>query len=167
MATQLGLADSPIAITIDVKYDDVIVDAWGQEVPIDVQMFGTEARISMTLVHFDPSVLRACIALSMGFPSAEGQVARAGTLMGGNQPRFTPGNNFIGLNIASPVAGLPWRFYQTWLTGPSVDWPLGTKRSLVRLNWRAIPYPPGTPPDPYNGGFGSLNVPLYDHVLDT
>lgn len=162
-ATELGLADSPIVISINMKYDDVIVDAWGEQVPADVQTFLTDVNITMRLVHFDQAVLRECIGLSMGVQAGnEGQLPHAGQLLGNGNARFVNGNNYVSLNLTSPILGLPWRFYNTYLVGNTPRWPLGTKRSLIDLTWRAIPYIA----DPYQSGSGASGQTLWDHVLD-
>lgn len=170
--TELGLADSSIRITPNFRYDDIKVDAWG-EIPPEVQFMLSDVMITMTLVHFDRSVLATCLQLSQGGAPSEGQMARAGQRLGNNQPRFGPatgspptgnnaGNNYIGLNLSSPVAGQPWRFYYTYLTGPPMEFPLGAERSVVTLHWRAIPYTQ----DPYQGGLGAYGQYLWDHTLD-
>lgn len=160
--SELGLAESPIRVTLDSRYLDVQVDAWGGEIPIDVQNRLSAINVSMSLVHFDPAVLEACVEESMG-ASTFGVLARAGNLMGGNAPRFNPLNHYIGLNLASPVGLRPWRFYFAYLVGPPMDWPLGTERSVVTLNWRAVPYTQ----DPWNGGLGASGYVLFDRTLDT
>ncbi len=159
---QLGLCDSPIELSPDFNHLDVIVDAWGRA-PADIQFMNATFGVRMTLVHFDPTVLAACVSLAMGGVQAFGQTARAGTLMGGQNARFAPGNNYIGLNLTSPVAALPWCFYYSYLDRPPFVWPIGTERSLVTLNWRIVPFTP----DPWQGGFGALNNPLWGNVLDS
>ena len=83
--------------------------------------------------------------------------------MGGNVARFAAGNNFIGLNLTSPVASKPWRFYFAYLVAPPATFPLGTEKSIIGLQWRAIPFTV----DPWQGGSGALGQILWDHVLDT
>ncbi len=169
---QLGLCDSPIRITLNTRYLDIITDSWGPQLPVDVQYFLSDALIQMTLVHFDPTILAVCINESQASVPFVGFVGRAGTRMGNNRARFAVGNSFIGLNIASPVQGTPWRFYYAYLVGPPFTWPLGTERSLVTLNWRAIAYTN----DPWGGGTaqpngaagtGSYQAVLFDNTLDT
>ena len=162
--SQLGLCEGPVVVTLNFVTDDIIVDAWGPQIPMDVQTFLADAQISMTLIHFDRTVLDTCIDLSMGGPAVVGTTVRAGTRMGAGLARFAVGNNYIGLNIASPVAGKPWRFFYTYLTGnPPVSFPLGTKRSAVQLNWRAILYVS----DPWNGGLGATGAQLWDYSADS
>lgn len=162
--TQLGLTDPQgiVTITLNYNHDDILVDAFGPNVPMDEQVFLSDAEITMTLVHFDEAVLEECLRLSLAAP-VFGQLSRAGTRMGANNARFAVGNSYIGLNIASPVAAKPWRFLTAYLTGPPVSWPLGTKRSLVSLKWRAVPYVQ----DPWGGGTGSQGVVLFDRTADT
>lgn len=169
---QLGLCEGPIVCSPSFIHDDMMVDAWG-EMPADVQFMGATMDIRMTLIQFDKTILNICVALSAGGVPAEGQVARAGQRMGNNMARFAApqvnpatgynaGNNYIGLNINSPVYGLPWRFIYTYLTQKPFEFPLGAKRSGVILNWRAICYVQ----DPYQGGLGSYGQTLYDHLTD-
>lgn len=161
---QLGLSDDRIRVSFQTKHRDLTVDAWG-EAPPDVQWKNTTGTVSMTLIHFDPTVLEACLLES--FAGNGTGLGRAGQRMGNNQPRFGPGgaggNHYIGLNIVSPVAAVPWRFYFAYLAEQPLEWPLGTEKSIVQLNWRIIPYTQ----DPYGNGLGSSNTPFYDHTLDT
>ena len=172
--TQLGLTDSPIVVTPNFKHKDINVNAWGSdEVPTDLQSFMSDCNVRMTLVHFDPNVLVECSQLSLNANpgSAFGTMPRTGLTMGGNAARFGVGNNYIGLNILSPIAGVPWRFLYAYLTGPPFTWPLGTERSLVTLNWRAIcytndPFGGGTAQPGTVAGTGSQGAILWDNTLD-
>ena len=163
----LGLSEDAIQVTEQYNRDDIAVDAYGNTNgvnPPDQQIFGAQAFIRMRLVHYDPLVLQECIRISIGGAGAlEGELSRAGTLMGGGVALLAAGNNFITVTILSPVGGIPWRFFACELHGNPVVYPLGTKRSVVELNWRAIAYSI----DPWNGGTGSLGVPLYDHTAQT
>lgn len=164
---QLGLTDGPIRLTFESRYLEIQVDAWGGEIPAEIQYKLSAVQISMNLVHFDRDVLDVCLLESMGGAPTLGTTGRAGARMGNGLPRFAAGgvlgNHFIGLNITSPVAAKPWRFFYTYLVGPPMEFPLGTERSIVTLNWRAIPYAV----DPYNGGLGAFGSPLFDYTLDT
>ena len=82
--------------------------------------------------------------------------------MGGGNPLYSAGNSYIALGILSPVGNIPWRFYASYLTGNPITYPLGTEKSLVQMNWRAIPYAQ----DPWGGGTGAQGVILYDHGTD-
>lgn len=160
--TQLGLADSPIQISMNFVHEDIPVDAWGRRVPPETQFMLAECDVRMTLIHYDPGVLDECLRLSMAGAPSVGQLPRAGTRMGGGQPRFASGNNFIGLNILSPVAMKPWRFFFSYLAQTPMTYPLGTERSIVSLNWRVIPYTQ----DPWNDGSGAQGTTLWDYSTD-
>ncbi len=161
--TPLGLTveEGVPNITPQIFHDECLVDAWG-DAPVDVQLRLGTVNIRMTLVFFDPAILEECWRLSMGGPTVVGEVARAGWRMGGGFIRFAPANNYIGLNLYSPIAGRPYRFFFTYLTEQPIVWPVGTKRSMVQLNWKAIPYIL----DPWNAGVGAANYPIWDRVLD-
>lgn len=163
--SELGLTTDQIRVTPVFRTRDIDVNAWG-DVPPEIQFKLAEVRISMTLVHFDYDVLNACLTESMAGAPALGQLPMAGARMGNNKARFGAnpnGNHYIGLNLTSPVGGRPWCFLYSMLTNPPVDIPLGTDRTAVVCNWRAIPYTQ----DPWNGGNGSYGVALWTHVLDT
>ena len=161
--SELGLAEGPVSVTIDLRHLDINLDAWGNQIPADVQVMIAAANISMGLIHMDRSNLDECLRLSMGGPTSIGMVSRAGTRMGANTARFAAGWKYVSLNTYSPVAGKPWRFYNAYLTGPPMVFPLGTEKSVSVLNWRAIPYTT----DPWQGGAGAANQILWDHTLDS
>lgn len=158
---ELGLSVGPIRVVENIYHEPLNVDAWGRGTA-DVQTMLADATISMTLVHFDPTILRACIAESKA-GAFTGSPGRAGIRLGGGGARFGATNFLIGLNIASPQAGLPWRFYFCYLSGPPYEWPLATQRSQVSVNWRAIPYTQ----DPWGAGTGAASSLIYDNTLDT
>lgn len=160
---ELGLAADPITVTLDFRHRDINVDAWGGEVPADVQVMLAGASVSMNLIHLDRDILDVCLRESQGGSSAIGRLKRAGARMGNNAARFAATNHYIGLNLTSPVQSKPWRFYFSYLTGPPVTVPLGTEKSVYQLNWRIIPYTR----DPYNSASGAEDFQLYDHTLDT
>ena len=153
---QLGLAEKQIQIAPSWRHEDLIVDAWGMK-PVDVQWMMSDVRITMDLIHFDSVVLSACITEAMGgILLTEGQVNRAGQRMGNNLPQYSTsaipsqGNHYISLNILTPAIGeaLNWWFPYCYLSEPPFTFPLGTEKSVVRLNWRAIIYTT----DPWGGG---------------
>lgn len=181
--TQLGLSDGPIPLSFQFKHEDINVDAWGgKNVAAEVQTMLSEINIRMTLMHWDRSVLAACVEESMGGTGVEGTLVRAGTRLGGavgggpGNARFAVGNHFLGLNIQCPVANsnFPgfghWRFYFAYLSQSPLEFPLGTEKSAIQLNWRVIPYTR----DPWGGldagtavGTGAQGYVLFDHQLDT
>lgn len=162
--TQLGLTDPSgvVTITFNNYHDDILVDTFGPNTPMDEQIFLTDANITMTLVQFDEAVLEVCQTEAMGGVGF-GTLGHAGTRLGGGNVRFAANNHYIGLNLSSPIAGKPYRFYFAYLAGTPIRWPLGTKRSLVELNWRAIAYTT----DPWNAGLGAFGQVLFDRTLDT
>jgi hypothetical protein len=160
--TQLGLAADAISVTPHFMHSDINVDAWGQA-PADVQWMLAEVTISMNLIHVDRSVLDECLRLSMGNAPFIGTLGRAGQRLGNNSARFAIGNSFIGLNITSPVAGKPWRFFYAYLADNPVEIPCGVEKAIFRCNWRAIPFTQ----DPYGAGLGAFGSVLWDYTLDT
>ena len=159
--SELGLSVDPIQVSLNFNFEQVVANAWGRA-PFEVQWMGAIAQVSMNLVHFDRTLLDACLQQSMGGGGAIGQVGRAGARMGNNAARFAAGYKFIGLNIFSPVAGKHWRFYHTYLSETPMQFPLGVERSVVQLNWTAVPYTT----DPWGGGTGANNAVLWDHNQD-
>ena len=164
IATLLDLGTSEDQVTWSPRFyhDPVIVGGtYGPSVPVDFQFMLADAIITMNLVYYDQAILEACIQESCAGGSAVGTMPRAGTLMGGQIARFTSGNHFIGLNLTSPVESKPYRFLAAYLTGQPLNYPIGPKRSVVQLNWHAIPYPEG------NIFSGSAGIKLWDNTLDT
>lgn len=161
--SELGLSPGPINVTFDFRHRDINVDAWGGEIPADVQGMLAAVNINMPLIHIDYDILNACMRESMCGSSATGTLVRAGTRMGGNAARFAAGNHYIGVNILSPIIARPYRFLFSYLTGPPVVIPLGTEKSVFQLNWRVIPYTQ----DPWGNGSGATGQVLWDNNLDT
>lgn len=169
--TELGLSEGPIRVSLDFRHEPINVDAWGSQIPPELQAMLAGCSVQMNLINIDRSVLDVCIQLSMAGAPAIGALPSAGQLMGNNQDRFAPslvspatgqlaGNNYIGLNLSSPVAGKPWRFFYSYLTNPDTN--LGTEKSLWNLNWAVIPYNVNL----YNGGLGSYGQLLWDYIGD-
>lgn len=171
--SQLGLTEDSVQVTYTYRFQDIKVNAWGNMgPPPEEQCFLAEVNVSMNLVHFDEAVLKECVRLSLAGAPVEGQMPRTGALMGGQAARFAVGNNYIGLNLTSPVAGNPYRFYYARLANNPFSVPMGTERQVATLNWRVIPYTN----DPWGGGTaqpntvagtGSLGALLWDRVLDS
>jgi hypothetical protein len=159
--TELGLAESQLRISIKPKTKNVNVEAWG-EAPVDVQRMNSVAAVSMNLIHYDKAILKECIRLAMG-GAAYGQVSRAGALLGGGAPLLDATNSLISLNIASPVGQDPWQFLASYLNEPIGDILLGVEKSVITLSWMCIPYTS----DPWQGGIGATNYPLWLNQLAT
>lgn len=164
--SQLGLSDAAIPVSPRFHHKDINVDAWG-EAPADVQWMLGELTLRFTMIHVDLNVLEACVQEAMGGAAALGQFGRAGTRMGNNVARFAATNHYVGLNITSPDGNRPWRFFYAYLADNPFDWPLGTEKSVISVNFRVVPYVQ----DAYNGGgagagTGAQNYPLWDRNLD-
>jgi hypothetical protein len=162
--TELGLTDAPIRVRPQFRHRPIKVDAWGDASP-EVQFMLGSVDITISLIHFDRDVLDVCLRESMAGATSIGGLPTAGTRLGNNKPLFHPGtgatgNHFVQLSISSPIAGKPWRFFSCYMNGVPMDFPLGVEKSAVVTNWTAIPYDR----DLYNGGVGSQNVYLWDHV---
>lgn len=165
---QLGLSEGPISVRPNFVHKDIHVDAFGGEIPADVQTMLADVTISMRLVNVDRDVLDTCLLQSMGnLGGTIGQVPRAGTVLGGTgsagagstQTRFGSNWQYIVLGIRSPVASKPWRFPAAYMTGPPMEFPLGTEKSIIQVNWRAIPWAA----DPWGGGTGAAGAILWDY----
>lgn len=163
--SELGLTDHSIRIGIQNHRLKIRVDTMG-DAPPESQFMGASASVTTVLVHFDSDILDFCIQEGWGSSPAFGQLGHAGSLMGNNKARFAPGgvdgNHFIGLNIISARSMRPWRFYFTTLADNPIEFPIGTERSLVTVNWDALPYST----DPWNNGNGSYGIPIWDHTAD-
>lgn len=163
---QLGLASESIKVTPRFSHFDVLADDYGPEVPAEILWNLAYCYIQMTLVHFDYQVLDACIAAAMGggtYPILMG----AGKPLGAGLPLYQSGNNYITLFLVSGIGARPWRFPACYLTGRPLEYPLGTEKSLVALQWRAIPYSPLSEEPGTEGEALSNGSILWDHTLDT
>jgi len=161
--SELGLAQNEVRITPNFHHLDIYADDFGPEIPAEIHWMLADANISMTLVHYDNTILDYCLQQSIaggGNPTNEGTLAPAGTPMGGFVPFLASGYFFVSLNIISPVLGQAWRFPSAYLSENPIVLPLGTKRSLVELNWRAVPF--GTHS---TGEISSSGVVLWDHIV--
>lgn len=143
-AQELGLSSEQIRISPIIHHHDLRTDSFGPNVPAEVLWMNAEVRISMTLVHFDRKILDTCLAESMGgLPAANlvaGELAPPGMPLGGYKQLYASGCHFMSLGITSPLQDLPYRFIACYLAQNPVEIPLGSERSLVQCNWRAIPY---------------------------
>lgn len=138
---ELGLSEDQIRITPRFVHKDIRVDDFGDEVPAEVMAKLAEITITMKLIHYDPSILDVCIAESLGGNAILGtEMTGAGALMGQNVIPGGEGNHFIGLSLMSPVLNKPNFFPTSYLAVRPVEIPLGTERTVVLCNWRAIPY---------------------------
>lgn len=129
--SELGIAESSITIAINPKHKDITVSTFGDIAP-ETQAFLADATIAMALVNVDPDIIERCLRKSMA-SNTLGTMPIAGTLMGAN-------SFFVSLRMASPTGGRPWTFPAAYLTGSPFSWPLGNEKSVITMNWRAIPY---------------------------
>lgn len=158
---QLGLSSEPIEVRLTIHSEPLIVDAYGKNNPVDEQVFGGEATMIMSLIHFDPVILAECVRLSFSGATAEGLLGTAGQRRGGAISLGSAGNNLMCLSITSPVGNfLPYTFHAAYLKEEPYRYPIGAEKSVVVLIWKALAYSI----DPWNAGAGSLGVPLYSRV---
>lgn len=192
---ELGLSSDAISITPRFVYKPQKLADYGDDIAPDTIWMMADCTITMTLIYFNPFVLRGCLMESMAgggrIPGVEdpffggqltpvdGVLPAAGTPMGAMIPLMTSGNHYMSLNILSPNAEYPWRFPASCLAEQPMEMPLGTAKSMVKLTWKAIPYPNLTlggagqklfPGDKafarykYQGSSGAI---LWTHTLDT
>lgn len=164
---ELGLASDQVQIIPHYYHKDIYADDFGPSVPPEVLWNIADVNIRMTLIHYDYLVLDDCIANSMGgSATGAGQLIGAGDTLGRGCGRQESGNCYISLNLTSPYGQNPWHFPTTYLAEQPVVIPLGTEKSLVQLNWRAIPYDRAVPGFAL-GAVASSGRILWDHTLDT
>lgn len=169
--TELGLTDRDGVVRImpEWRHRDVKVDDFGPDVPAELQWQMAQAKIHMTLVHYDRDVLDQCVGEAMGgvadaslaLGQQAGSLVPAGQPFGRYKPMFASGNHYIRVNLAANN-GFPWRFLSCVLQGPPLEIPLGTRRSHVKLIWRAIPY---TLPGLVSGGSLASGGILVDGII--
>jgi len=162
---ELGLAVGPVRITFEFRHHDIIVDDFGPDIPAEVLWMLATANISTDLIHYDNDVLEDCIKQSMAGANF-GVFESCGTPLGGFKPIFDRDNHYISLNLLSPVLNKPWRFRTTYLTGPPLEIPIGTKVTIVRLMWRAVPYSTQIFDSPTKEPRSKGTI-LWDRTLDT
>ncbi len=170
---ELGLSKDQIEIIPKWKHEDIFIDDFGPNVPAEVMWMLAEVTIRMKLIHYDRTVLKACIIESMG-GGTEGVMQPAGLPMGGGVAVLQPGNHYISLGILSPRLNDPWRFRATYLDSQPLEIPVGTEASVVYCSWRAIPYTlagdgyfvTGSQNDPAPGELISSGTVLWDHEKD-
>jgi len=136
---ELGLAAGPVVVSPRLFHQDVRCDDFGPDAPADVLAMLAEARLSMTLVHYDHDVLDRCLTEAMG-GGEPGTLAPAGTPLGGLAKPGASGWHYVSVHLASPVLGRPWRFLNCHMDGQPAAVPLGVEKSAARVEFRAVPY---------------------------
>lgn len=161
--TELGLCEQPIRVSVEYRHLDIQVNAYGHVAP-EKQAMGAMAKVYMSLVHFDPAVLRFLISQSVGGAPSPGTLGHAGNRMGNGVARYGPGWRYVGMSVVSALTAgdpniVPWTFYCGVLANNPLEWPLGAERSVITATFDILPYSL----DPWNGGNGSYGVRLWDH----
>lgn len=167
---ELGLCSEQITITPKFIHQDIPVDDFGGTIPPEVLWMMSECNINMTLVHYDRDVLMICVQEAMGGGDGsftlllnDGTCGKGGIPLGGGGPMFASGNHLMSLNLISTNPDdYFWRFKSCYLNSTPLEIPIGTERSLVTLNWRAIPYVPMNSSGEINASSGRL----WDHDQD-
>lgn len=150
--SELGLSDGNGRVTIRpiMNHMEIDVDGW-KNMPPERQIFPLGLDVSMTLVHFDISVLQtAMVNSTQGV--VEGRNARGGVLLGAN-------GGYGTLTLSSPgPAAKPVTVSSVYIKD-QYELPLGAERSLLSIVWRSVGYVA----DPYNSGNGSLGTTVYSY----
>jgi hypothetical protein len=162
--SDLGLAEKEVRIIPRFIHTDVNIDDFGPEIPAEVLANLAEVMIRFTLVHFDQSVLEACISESLGGASTFGTLPGAGIPLGRGAAPFSANCHYISLNLLSQVLNKPWRFLTTYMPRNPVEYPIGTERTKADVIFRAIPYQAY---NSLNQELVSKNAVLWDRNLDT
>lgn len=147
----MGLSDNNGKVTVKVnpRYLDIDIDGWSPGVTHDRQIFPFDAMVTMSLVHFDATVLSNAMKNSV-LSATEGTEVTGGTLLGA-------GGGLKTLSLSSPgPAATTWQFNAVYLR-EGYEFPLGAERSVVRITFHAVPYTS----DPYNAGQGAGGVVVY------
>ena len=136
----LGVAEGEVEIIPRFNTKDINCDKLGPMVPADVIRQLYDARVRMTLVYYDRSVLDVCFEEAQaGYDFSQADNNTAGRTMGGNKALYASGNHYISLNVTGAVGGFPFRFQAAYLEGIQTI-PMSVTRSKVQLDWRAIAY---------------------------
>jgi len=90
--------------------------------------------------------------------NTDGTLGAAGSLLGANYAVGDANNLFTKLIIDSALGEDTWEFPTAFLNQQPFTLPLGTERSLVDLNWRAIAYTNSA-----SGELISPDVKLWNH----
>lgn len=158
---ELGLSDEAVSIRPNFRFQPLHINDYGgtKGPPAEMLWMGGEVDIEATLYHYDLKVLDACMAESMGgmtvkgsSPNTSGYLAgqymnMPGIPLGNDKALLASGNHYISILLASPQLNFEWRFPACYMTGPPLEIPLSTNASMVKVNFRSIPYAS------YFGGF--------------
>ncbi|RJQ24625.1 hypothetical protein C4577_07600 [Candidatus Parcubacteria bacterium] len=164
---ELGLTNTQGVVKIipNYRHKDYRYDDFGSEIPPEVMWMLTDVTITMSLVHFDPVILKACIAESAG-GGVDGLMEAAGKPLGAGKAMYANGNHFMTLFLSasdeSDTDAEPWRFNACYLAQRPIIWPISAERSIVDCIWRAIPYVPLSTGEELK----SSGVVIWDHSTE-
>lgn len=167
--TELGLTSESIVVRPRYFHQPVLASDFGRDTPADVLFMGGYVDLYMTLVHFDFEVLQECMGLALGNGgTADGTFGPMGQPLGGGGSPGSTVNNFVSVNLM-PLGGAgtiaqPWRFRQCYINGDPLEIPMGTEKSMVRINWRCIPLV--VPSSSGDWDVSSDGAVIFDHELD-
>lgn len=128
----LGVARRGATVGVTYHRKEIKSDAGG-DAPVEIQAMGSEASISMELVHIDTAVLDKIRYRSEGHTTV-GQGGVPGVLLG-------TGSHLFGLTLPSST-GTPWTFAKCLLEQDEGTY--GTENSEPRLRFKAIRYIAGS-----------------------
>jgi hypothetical protein len=163
--TELGMTTESVRVEFVRHHKDVRASDYGERAPADVSWQLGECKVKMTLIHFDPVVLRCCLSDSMAgggqrfsnsfsvgnaIEAVQNDVRpglhlrTAGAVLGNGLPRLASGNYYVGVTI-TPGRQLNtnrYRFLHCYLAEQPAVYPIGTEATAVDLTWRAVAYQP-------------------------
>lgn len=96
---ELGLSANPIKVSLIGYHEDMRIDAFGSKAPADIIFNYAEAKIDMTLIHYNPSLLELCYNESMGGYVTGNGMTPPGTPLGGGKALYASGCHFLGLTL--------------------------------------------------------------------
>jgi hypothetical protein len=145
----LGYSTDGVTIELDFKSTEILTDAWGDQIPEDVQNMGQEARVTCELVKYDTNVLEAVEN------RVQGAYAESEAVFGKFPNVASDGSNQIGsfMKQCGSVYPLaveranddcetweegPFYFYNAYLTGVDT-FKVGTRATRHTLTWRCLP----------------------------
>ncbi len=143
--SQLGISEDGAEIEITEHIGEVKTDAAGPASPADLQDFGEDANIRVSLSAYDVDVMK--LVRKRGNAAGEGKQGSGGRLLGAN-------GNYLRLVIDSETDEV-WRFLSCVLRGPQ-GMRSGTKYTVQRMAFYAWAL--------VGGGTTRKDTVLYDHV---
>lgn len=155
-----GVSVEGVEINFKLSTEDVIVDTTGPKVPLDVQYFLEEADINFDLVWYDGAILTKVLG-RLGVGSGTGSAGIAG-IMDAPGTLILQNNAYTRLLIMSIPAsqGLsgaePCHNFPTAWLNDTDTFRVGTRKTIHRQSWRAIPMVTSTTGGGANPANGSI-----------